>query len=554
MKWDSRGCWGSAKRTGVPVGLSTFQQRALMAACTVLLVNCGGGGDQENVVDGSQPPVTQPPVVQARCTMNSTAAASFEEQRLPNKLRASDARSFSEQLLQASGFDRFGSEFSVSLCKEGLSGASTYDEAVTLVKAEGQKLWQAAIDRVQGRKVEGTLPQSDDRMLYWARLTMTKVLRQWAPDFPLDDAQRVALQNEFERASRGQYAIDFPEGSGYKRILVSGFDPFTLGNPGVDGNLNIRIGNPSGATILSLDGHTLALADGTTAVIRTFVLPVNYGPFIDGMQEDTLGPWFKSGAKRVDASITISQGGNDFNLEHFNGRYHLASIPGNDNVWPTCSGGRYPATDDCDIHPPQRWLGYASKPWKRDMPPQFIQASLPFQKMIDANTGSGIFNPVSGSSNGWAVVRNDSYSMGPCTKAADDAQKAYDAAKKAVDTALAAYLANPTSILLDQYFAANAALSSTPVPSPLEINCAKSGGGGNYLSNASAYRNTLMRDLFGLNIPAGHIHTPVMTRFNSGSDGLITDVRFEGLRDGIVAQTRKLVEAVAMSLVASSNL
>ncbi len=74
----------------------------------------------------------------------------------------------------------------------------------------------------------------------------------------------------------------------YKRILVSGFDPFTLSAPGVDTNPNIRIGNPSGATILSLDGVTRTLPDGTQAVIRTFVLPVNYGPFAMGMQEDTL--------------------------------------------------------------------------------------------------------------------------------------------------------------------------------------------------------------------------------------------------------------------------
>ena len=211
--------------------------------------------------------------------MDTGVAASYEEQRLPNKLSASDAASFSQQVLQASGFDKFGPAFALKLCKDGLAGASSYDAAVTLLKAEGQQLWQAAVDRVQGRKVEGSLPQSDDRMLYWARLTMTFALRQWKPDFPLDDAQRAALENEFERASRGQYAIDFPEGAGHKRILVSGFDPFTLGTPGVHDNPNIRIGNPSGATILSLDGNTVALGDGTPADIRTFNLPVNYPPF-----------------------------------------------------------------------------------------------------------------------------------------------------------------------------------------------------------------------------------------------------------------------------------
>ncbi|MDF3839154.1 hypothetical protein P3W85_40395 [Cupriavidus basilensis] len=558
MERDFHNYRGSTGKAGASWELASFRTGALLFACAAVVAGCGGSDDQPSAAPavGVAPPQQPPPApptqtVQARCAMDTSVAASYEEQRLVNKLNASDAQSFSQRLLQASGFDKFGPEFALKLCKDGMAGASSHDEAVTLIKAEGQKLWQAAVDRVQGRKVEGTLPKSDDRMLYWARLTMTHALRQWKPDFALSDEQRAALHKEFERASRGQYAIDFPDGAGHKRILVSGFDPFTLGAPGFDGNPNIRIGNPSGATILSLDGHTVALADGTTAVIRTFVLPVNYGPFMDGMQEDTLGPWFKPGAKRVDASITVSQGGGSFALEHFNSRYHYVA-PGNDNISPSCAGG-YPAADDCDIHPPQRWLGYASKPWKKDMPPQFTQASLPFQKMIDANTGADIVNPGTGKKGGWSVARNDNYSMIACTKAAADLQGPYEAARLAAENALAAWrdagypFPGP---LYEQYEAANAARSSVPAPAPTELNCALQGGGGTYLSNASAYRNTLMRDLFGLSIPAGHIHTPAMTQFGSGSNDLITDATFEARRDAIVAQTRNLVAAVANSLAA----
>ncbi|MGT4706380.1 hypothetical protein PDB2_05739 [Pseudomonas aeruginosa] len=44
------------------------------------------------------------------------------------------------------------------------------------------------------------------------------------------------------------------------------------------------------------------------------------------MQEDTLGPWFPPGPRRVDASITIIQGGaNQFCLEAWNGRLHGSS-------------------------------------------------------------------------------------------------------------------------------------------------------------------------------------------------------------------------------------
>ena len=126
--------------------------------------------------------------------MDSAVEASYEERRLPNKIATSDASSYSQQLLQASGFDRFGPDFAARLCSDGLAGASSYDEAVALLHAEGKKLWQAALDRVQGRSVQGTLAKSDDRMLYWARLTMTLALRQWKPEFALTDAQRAALE------------------------------------------------------------------------------------------------------------------------------------------------------------------------------------------------------------------------------------------------------------------------------------------------------------------------------------------------------------------------
>ncbi|MCY1242153.1 hypothetical protein D9M72_550970 [compost metagenome] len=98
------------------------------------------------------------------------------------------------------------------------------------------------------------------------------------------------------------------------------------------------------------------------------------------------------------------------------------------------------------------------------------------------------------------------------------------------------------------YRAAQAAFNAAEKPNAFDANCAREGSGGNYLSNASAYRNTLMRDLFNLRIPAGHIHTPVMNAYGSGSDRLITDATYENLRDSIVAQTRDLIFGVADSL------
>lgn len=171
--------------------------------------------------------------------------------------------------------------------------------------------------------------------------------------------------------------------------------------------------------------------------------------------------------------------------------------------------------------------------------------------MIDANTGADIINPQTGEKGGWRVGRNDMYSLMPCTKAADEAQRAYDAAELAFEKAEAEWIAAgaPTSgPLRSAYLAARSALNAQPGPAPTEANCAQRGGGGDFLSNASAYRNTLMRDVFGLKIPAGHIHTPVMSTFGPGSNGLITDSTFESYREALIAQTRNLIVAVATSL------
>jgi hypothetical protein len=82
-------------------------------------------------------------------------------------------------------------------------------------------------------------------------------------------------------------------------------------------------------------------------------------------------------------------------------------------------------------------------------------------------------------------------------------------------------------------------------------DCAQSGGGGNYLSNEVAYRNTNMRDIFGLQIPAGHIHTPVVNNFAAtpaGTAPLYTDSTYEAWRDAIVQQGRNLFFSVGRNL------
>ncbi|WP_425579365.1 pyroglutamyl peptidase [Streptomonospora halophila] len=73
---------------------------------------------------------------------------------------------------------------------------------------------------------------------------------------------------------------------------------------------------------------------------------------------------------------------------------------------------------------------------------------------------------------------------------------------------------------------------------------ARAGGGGSYLSNEIAYRNTLLRDATGLDIPAGHVHTPVL---HFGPGDRVTDPEFEENRATIVGQVEDIVAAAVRS-------
>lgn len=519
-------------------------QLALVSLVSSVLVACGSDaanepppqddpeptespdGGRPDKKDGGTTSTQDAQTTPATCTMQATVTLSVEEQRLENRLPG-QSTAFAADLLAGTGFDAFAPDFAKELCNGNVAGAGTFDEAKALVTAAGTRLWRAAVDRVQGKKTMGTLPAGDDRMLYWARLTMTKTLRAWTPSFTMTEGQKFDLEWEFERASRGQYDIKLPEGTGHVRIVLSGFDPFTLGQPGATDDVNIRIGNPSGASALAMDGYEFPLGNGKTGHIETFVLPVNYAPFERGMQEDTLGPWLKAGPVRADASITMSQGGGfRFKLEEYNGRFH-GTFPGNDNVT-TCkaTGAQLlPSAEGCSIQVPLRWLGYESLPWKKDQPPQFVESTLPVDKLIAAKTGTKVPRPPDSQAqagNAFDVVWGYDYDVFPnCAQSAT--QSLYD----------------PVSATYPP--------PGNPAP-PSATACARSGSGGDYLSNESAYRATLLRDLLGLKIPVGHIHTPVMTRFQAGNDGALTDAKFEAYRSSIVQQGRLLVEEVAKTL------
>ncbi|MFJ2234011.1 pyroglutamyl peptidase [Streptomyces sp. NPDC087859] len=267
--------------------------------------------------------------------------ATVEEQRLD--------KAVPQEILRRSGFDSVAPEFA-----RELGSARSYAQARRIVAREGSALWKRAVDRAQGRgPAGGDLSRDDDRPLYWARLGMTREVRTWEPGFELGDRQRAALLDELERTSRGQTAIRYPSGKKVKRILVTGFDPFTL-------DRDIRISNPSGATALALDGTVIETAQGP-ARVETAVFPVRWRDFAEGTVERTLRPYLR----KADLFTTVSQGRvGRFDIERTNGAWR-GGFPDNENISRTET---VPVTDP------------ASQP-------QWTTTTLPYKEIVAASTG-----------------------------------------------------------------------------------------------------------------------------------------------------------------------
>jgi pyrrolidone-carboxylate peptidase len=371
-----------------------------------------------------------------------------EEQRLD--------KAVPQEILRRSGFDTVAPRFA-----QALEGTRSFRQAERAVVRQGAQLWDRAVDRAQGRgPARGDLSRDDDRPLYWARLGMTRELRQWQPEFGLTDRERARLLDRLERSSRGQDSMDLPAGRGFKRIVMTGFDPFTL-------DRDIRISNPSGATALALDGTWIRTADGP-ARIETAVFPVRWQDFADGTVERTL----RTQLPKADLFTTVSQGRvGRIDIERSNGAWR-GGFGDNENVSRTET---VPVTDP------------ASQP-------QWTTTTLPYKAIVAAQTGRF---PV------------------------------YD---------------NTTVTEIPQG-------GTTPVVSPggpTPGSTARAGGGGNYLSNEIAYRATLLRDRLGLEIPGGHVHTPVL-QFGAGNTTEITDPEFVRNRVDIIGQVRAIIRVAAES-------
>ena len=531
---------------------------------------------------------------------NLSQPVSVEDARLPNKVSNANTNPFALDLLTGAGMLYIGPAFMDALCSPNIT---TYNDAFNLVTAQGQALWNLMVERAQGLPAARILtrqpgynlalvPQTDDRPLYWARLTMSEPLWWWtAPYIPggLTSAQLTALELQLELASRGILNLNWAPyaGPNYVRLQMSSFDTFTLPNPGVNGT-GMRNGNPSAATQLSLTYSQTALSDtacagaganpGCKLVVQSIVLPVNYPPFELGMYENAMGPGYLPGPAQVNVSISMSQGsGDQFNLEMWNGRFHGPSA-GNDNVvlCPTTTNGvpntRVPQADDCDVFPPPQWVGYTvtdTSQWYRDYPPQFTTSSLPIAAMIYAQTGNGIAAPIGDTFPGnapniplnpqGAPYPDPTAPFGLVWHVPVTVFQNCDPLLGEPMTTAGTRTVNYNSLSTLNSFVFPPTVPPTP---PLPTDCAQSGGGGNYLSNESAYRNTVLRDTIAPNVLAGHIHTPVMTHFATADTTTcattapgcpITDTNFEQYRTAIVAHARNVVYAVVNNISAVKN-
>ncbi|EGX57384.1 secreted protein [Streptomyces zinciresistens K42] len=271
----------------------------------------------------------------------SAPAPTAEERRLDGAVP--------REILRRSGFDAPVAGFA-----RGLAASHSYAQARRTVEREGAALWRRAVDRAQGRgPAGGDLSRDDDRPLYWARLAMTREVRTLEARFALGERRRAALLDVLERTSRGQSDLRSARGAAVRRVLVTGFDPFTL-------DRDIRISNPSGATALALDGTVIETAAGP-ARVETAVFPVRWRDFAAGTVERALRPYLR----RADLFTTVSQGRvGRFDVERTNGAWR-GGFPDNENV---------SRTETVPVADP------ASQP-------QWTTTTLPYEEIAAAGTG-----------------------------------------------------------------------------------------------------------------------------------------------------------------------
>ncbi len=383
------------------------------------------------------------------------------------------------RLLRESRLGRLATTFDVSLCAFGSARQARW-----FVEKWSAVLWRAGIEDARSVAERGA-PDADDRPLYWARLSMTSAVRQWARHRDVPRQEAAALIATIDRVSRGQDDVSTGR-TGEPVVLLTGFDPFFLPD-------EPRTANPSGAVALALDGTTVRGPNGPVRV-ETMLFPVRWRDFGDGMVEKALEPVL-DGRHRPELVFTISQGRvGQFDLEAVNGAWRGGTI---DNE-AACHQGIAPIAEGLPSVDPQ---------------PQWTRSTLPRRAMVDAGTGP--FDVLDRS----VVVEVPGEAPVPPTRTECPAVAEDNAGNERPD-------------------------------GPSVGSQARSGAGGNYLSNEVAYRATLLRDALGLeDLPVGHVHTPVLEGVGA-TESALSNPEFVQNRRAIISQTTRLLEA---ALAASAD-
>lgn len=205
---------------------------------------------------------------------------------------------------------------------DALDRTSSLDSAKRVAGWWGYKLWE-------GARLVSQNHDTDDRPLYWHRLRMRQIIRQYNPSrYTLDEQQRSEVIEQFTLASRGMPINDgrlawIPDA---KRILITGFDPFGFGDAG-----GVGMSNPSGAAALALDGEIIRNGN-IYGQIQAAILPVSFDFFDRGLVEQFFQPYI-SGNRPVDMVMTISWGGGtQFELEEHAARVRNDQVADNEGV------------------------------------------------------------------------------------------------------------------------------------------------------------------------------------------------------------------------------
>lgn len=295
----------------------------------------------------------QPGAAGADC-YGTAEPKTVEERRLDLPLPGANDRPASVRFIRAAGLDRLVARFERRLC-----AVDDVDAATRLVRSTGARLWDTAVARAQGDVQLGRIDPYDDRPLYWARTTLAADLREWAPELELSSLQRQALIRILGYESRGIESVAYPSRDDVTRVLVSGFDTYSLDD-------SLRNSNPSGASALQLDGRRFETRGGTV-VVQAVMLPVNWSDFDQGIVEDAFGPWLTR-RDGVDMIMTISQTSR--------GRMDIEQ-------WAGGFRGGFPDNNRAIHYGP---ISAAAR-WPQPQPsPQWIETTLPYRAMIAAGT------------------------------------------------------------------------------------------------------------------------------------------------------------------------